>query len=88
MACTKGIHFSQFQSLKSEIRVQTWSGSARTLPFRGLEMAAFQLSLAGRRQFERQDLLLSPSCPGTCSVDLAGFEHTEIHLPQPPECED
>jgi hypothetical protein len=32
--------------------------------------------------------LCSPGCPGTCSVDQAGFRLTEIHLPLPPKCWD
>ena len=28
----------------------------------------------------------SPGCPGTCSVDQAGLELTEILLPVPPKC--
>jgi hypothetical protein len=30
----------------------------------------------------------SHGCPGTCSVDQAGLEITEIHLPLPCECWD
>jgi hypothetical protein len=29
--------------------------------------------------------LCGPSCPGTCSVDQAGLELVEIHLPLPLE---
>jgi hypothetical protein len=36
--------------------------------------------------FQNRVSLCSPSCPGTCFVDQAGLELTEIHLPLPPEC--
>jgi hypothetical protein len=32
--------------------------------------------------------LRSPNCPGTHSVDQAGLELTEIHLPLPSKCWD
>ena len=32
--------------------------------------------------------MCGPGCPGTHSVDQAGLELTEIHLPLPPECWD
>ena len=36
----------------------------------------------------RFSLSNSPGCPRTRSVDQAGLEFTEIHLPLPPECWD
>ena len=36
--------------------------------------------------FLRQVSLCSPGCATTHSVDQAGLELTEIHLPLPPEC--
>jgi hypothetical protein len=30
--------------------------------------------------------LCSPGCPGTCSVEQAGFQLTESQLPLPPMC--
>ena len=35
--------------------------------------------------FQDRVSLCSPGCPGTRSVDQAGLELTEIHLPLPPE---
>ena len=32
--------------------------------------------------------LCSPGCPGTCLIDQAGLQLTEIYLPLPPECWD
>ena len=36
----------------------------------------------------RQGYLCNPGYPGTHSVDQAGLELTDIHLPLPPECWD
>ena len=36
--------------------------------------------------FQDRVSLCSPKCPGTHSVDQAGLELTEIHLPLPSKC--
>jgi hypothetical protein len=37
-------------------------------------------------QMKHRISLCSPGCPGSCSVDQAGFELREILSPLPPEC--
>jgi hypothetical protein len=57
-----------------------------------LQMAVRSIYQDMDRQTDRQTdrdrvcLLCSPGCPGTCSVDQAGFELFEIRLPLPPKC--
>jgi hypothetical protein len=46
----------------------------------------FFLEMGEEGVFQDRVSLCSPGCPGTHSVDQAGLELTEIHLPLPPEC--
>ena len=54
------------------------------LPYTVYVMLGILLGGGGREAGDRVSLC-SPDCPGICSVDKAGFELTEIHLPLPPK---